>query len=44
MNKNIGNFWAQLKTQRDELVVRAYLAKAELKNKLEALEKSGGKL
>ena len=38
MNKDIENIWAQLKTQRDELVVRAYLAKAELKDEREALE------
>jgi hypothetical protein len=38
MNKDIENFWAQLKTQRDELVARAYLAKAELKDEREALE------
>ena len=38
MNNDITKFWDRLKTQRDELIVRAHLAKAELKDEWEALE------
>ena len=39
MNKEIEKFWEQLKTQRDELRVRAHLARAELKDEWEVIEK-----
>jgi chromosome segregation ATPase len=38
MNKDLDVLWGQLKTQRDELRVKAHLAKAELKDEWEELE------
>jgi hypothetical protein len=38
MNKDIEKFWEQLKTQRDELRVRAHLARAELTEELDVIE------
>ena len=39
MNKELENFWEQLKTQRDELGVRVYLVKSELSDEWEVVEK-----
>jgi hypothetical protein len=39
MNKELENFWEQLKTQRDELRVRVHLAKSELSDEWEVIEK-----
>lgn len=38
MNTDIENFRDLLKTQRDELIVRAHLAKADLKDEWKVLE------
>jgi len=38
MNSDVDKLWQEIKTQRDELNVRAHLAKAELKDELEDLE------
>ena len=43
MNKEIEDFWEQLKTQKDEMRVRAHLARAELREELEELEEKWGK-
>ncbi len=39
MNKELEKFWEQLKTQRDELGVKVYLAKSELNDEWEVIEK-----
>jgi hypothetical protein len=39
MNKELERLWEQLKTQRDELRVRAHLAKSELRDEWEVIEK-----
>ena len=38
MNKDLNALWEQLKTQRDELHLKAHLATAELKDEWEELE------
>ena len=38
MNKDIENYWEQLKTTRDELRVRAHLARRELQDEIEEME------
>ena len=38
MNKDLNELWEKLKTQRDELRLKAHLATAELKDEWEELE------
>ena len=38
MNKDLNTLWEQLKTQRDEIRLKAHLATAELKDEWEELE------
>lgn len=38
MNKDLANFWELLKQQRDELRIRALIAKAELQEEWAVLE------
>ena len=38
MNKDLNALWERLKTQRDELRLKAHLASAELKDEWEELE------
>lgn len=39
MNSDIEDFWKKLKTQRDEMQVQAHLARAELRDEWEEVEK-----
>ena len=38
MNKDLNTLWEQLKTQRDEIRLKAHLATAELKDEWEEIE------